>query len=81
MVREEETKTCAFCGYRADGKFEGDICPQCNLTYWKCSHCGFTITGAVPPDVCPECGEKCEFVNITCFTPECGGPGNIDPRL
>jgi hypothetical protein len=24
---------------------------------------------------------KCEFKNVTCYTPECGGPGNIDPRL
>ena len=72
---------CALCGYTADGRFEGDICPQCGLTYWKCAKCGFLITAAVPPDVCPECGEKCDFINVTCYIPECGGPGNIDPRL
>jgi hypothetical protein len=34
-----------------------------------------------PPEVCPECGSRCEFVNVTCYIPECGGPGHRDPRL
>ncbi|MEE8620713.1 MAG: hypothetical protein V3T37_01545 [Syntrophobacteria bacterium] len=51
------------------------------MTYWKCHKCGYTITAAVPPAVCPECKEKCDFLNVTCYTPECGGPGHIDPRL
>ena len=72
---------CAHCGHAADGKFAGDICPECGLTYWKCSKCGFLITVATPPDTCPSCKEKCEFLNVTCYTPECGGPGKIDPRL
>jgi hypothetical protein len=33
------------------------------------------------PEECPECKEKCDFKNITCYTPDCGGPGNIDTRL
>ena len=81
MNGKQNKWVCARCVYTADGRFEGDICPQCKLTYWKCSHCGFTITAAVPPDVCPECGKKREFINITCYTSECGGPGHIDPRL
>jgi rubrerythrin len=81
MQSKQERWVCAHCGYTADGKFEGDICPQCGLTYWKSSHCGFTITAAKPPDVYPECGEKSSFINITCYTPECGGPGHIDSRL
>jgi rubrerythrin len=81
MKNKQENSVCALCGYTADGRFVGDICPNCGLTYWKCSKCGFTLTAAVPPDDCPECGEKCNFKNITCYTPECGGPGNIDPRL
>ena len=80
MEEKQEKSVCALCGYTADGRFAGDICPKCGLTYWKCSKCGFTVTAAKPPDVCPECGEKCDFKNITCYTPECG-PGNIDPRL
>lgn len=50
---------------------------------WKCSNCGFTVQEQVPPETCPSCKQKCEFVDITCYIPECGGPstGNPDPRL
>ncbi|MFC1826525.1 rubredoxin-like domain-containing protein [Thermodesulfobacteriota bacterium] len=51
------------------------------MTYWKCGNCGFLLTAPVGPDTCPSCKEKCEFKNVTCYTPECGGPGNIDPQL
>jgi len=76
-----EPMVCAHCGYTASGKFTGDICPQCNQTYWKCSACGFYLTADKPPRACPSCKETCEFVNATCYTPECGGPGNLDPRI
>ena len=46
MANEPETYVCAHCGYTADGRFTGDICPQCGLTFWKCSRCGYTITAA-----------------------------------
>jgi len=36
---------------------------------------------AKPPDVCPECGERCNFIDVTCYLPECGGPGHVDRRL
>jgi rubrerythrin len=81
MNAMEDSSTCALCGYSASGRFVGDICPKCGLTYWKCGKCGFTFTAPSLPESCPECGEKCEFKNITCYTPECGGPGNIDTRL
>jgi rubrerythrin len=81
MAEKEKNWVCAHCGYTADGRFVGDICPQCNLTYWKCAECGFLVTAGAPPAVCPECGEKCDFLNVTCYTPECGGPGHVDPRL
>ena len=81
MQGKTEEYACALCGYTASGKFVGDICPQCNQTYWKCGKCGFLITAVTPPDVCPECKERCDFLNVTCYTPECGGPGHIDPRL
>jgi rubrerythrin len=81
MENKIKKYVCAHCGYTADGKFVGDICPQCNLTYWKCNKCGYTITTERPPDICPECGKRCEFKNVTCYTPECGGPGHMDPRL
>jgi rubrerythrin len=72
---------CDLCGYTSSGRFVGDICPKCGLTYWKCANCGFLITTETPPDVCPGCGQKCEFKNVTCYIPGCGGPGHIDPRL
>lgn len=49
--------------------------------YWKCSKCNFTFQAPHPPEVCPSCQGRCEFKNVTCYLPECGGPGNIDPRL
>jgi rubrerythrin len=83
MKSDQNRWVCAHCGYTDVGKFVGDICPQCGLTYWKCqnSRCGFLVTASVPPDVCPECGGKCTFKNVTCYIPECGGSGNIDSRL
>jgi rubrerythrin len=81
MDAEQKKWVCARCGYSSANQFVGDICPTCGLTYWKCSKCGFLITAAKPPMGCPECGANCEFINVTCYIPECGGPGNIDPRL
>jgi rubrerythrin len=81
MEQREREMECALCGYTASGKLVGDICPVCGLTYWKCGNCGYLITATSPPVVCPECKEKCDFLDVTCYTPECGGPGNIDPRL
>jgi len=85
MVKKIKNKQdqwiCSRCGYTSSGKFIGDICPQCGLTYWKCVKCDFTITTATPPEVCPGCKGRWGFVNVTCYTPDCGGPGNIDPRI
>jgi len=81
MGDKEKKMVCAHCGYTASDKFVGDICPQCNQTYWKCAKCGFLITATIPPVSCPSCSEKCDFKNVTCYTPECGGHGHVDPRL
>jgi len=81
MEKDRKKWTCAHCGYTGSGRFTGDICPGCGLTWWKCGKCKFLITAAAPPDVCPECGEKFAFVNVTCYTPECGGPDNYNPKL
>ncbi|RJP74801.1 MAG: hypothetical protein C4532_01610 [Candidatus Abyssobacteria bacterium SURF_17] len=48
--------------------------------YWKCKGCGYTLKLSAPPDICPSCREKCEFADVTCYTPECGFKG-IDHRL
>lgn len=50
---------------------------------WKCVKCGYTVVSELtetPPDTCPGCNEKCEFVNTSCYIPECGNTGQ-DPRL
>ena len=49
--------------------------------WWKCSECGYTLQAAAPPEECPGCEKKCLFVDATCYTPDCGGPGNIDPQI
>ena len=50
---------------------------------WKCSECGFVLEAEAPPEQCPECEKKCAFINITCYIPDCGGPGQgtSDNRL
>nr|MDO8112692.1 hypothetical protein [Candidatus Sigynarchaeota archaeon] len=30
---------------------------------------------------CPNCNKKCTFNEVTNYTTDNGGPGNIDPRL
>lgn len=49
--------------------------------HWKCGKCGNTVQAPTPPEICPSCKEKCLFKDVTCYTPDCGGPGGIDPRL
>jgi rubredoxin len=50
---------------------------------WKCGNCGYTFDADAEkslPETCPSCKQKCEFLNVTCYTPECGMTGQ-DPRL
>ena len=49
--------------------------------WWKCSECGYTFQAKPPPpETCPSCQQKCVFIDITCYAPECG-PGTPDPKL
>jgi len=50
------------------------------MTSWKCQNCGYTFEKDTPPDTCPSCKEKCEFVDNSCYTPDCV-PGGSDPRI
>lgn len=77
MTIERQKPEFTLGGNTATETLSGDK----GLTHWKCGKCAFTFTAATPPEECPECSEKCDFKNITCYTPDCGGPGNIDPRL
>jgi len=51
------------------------------MNHWMCSECNYTLEAEVPPETCPSCHNKCAFLDITCYVPECGGPGNVDSRL
>ena len=77
----ENEKKCMNCGQALPESHETALCPGCGQTYWKCGDCGYTLTAQTPPNTCPACNKDCEFKNITCYTPDCGGPGCIDPRL
>jgi rubredoxin len=49
---------------------------------WRnCSGCRYTFRAKMPHEACPSCGEKCAFIDATCYTPECGGLGNVDPQV
>ena len=47
---------------------------------WKCTKCGYTVGSDTPPEECPSCKEPCEFVDVSCYIPDCGQTGH-DPRL
>ncbi len=49
--------------------------------WWKCSLCGYVFVAEKPPETCPSCKKACAFVDATCYTPECGGPANPDPKI
>jgi len=49
--------------------------------WWKCSECGYVLRAAAAPEACPSCKNKCAFTDVTCYTPECGGPDYPDPQL
>ena len=51
------------------------------MTQWQCSNCRYMVEAETPPDRCPSCKEACAFLDVTCYTPDCGGPGNVDPQL
>jgi len=50
------------------------------MAEWKCKECGYIVKEDIPPETCPMCKKKCEFVDTTCYIPDCGKTGP-DPRL
>jgi len=54
--------------------------PEIPDSTWKCSNCGNTIQARIPPQTCSVCSRKCEFLNVTCYQPDCGFTG-MDKRL
>ncbi|MCX8126487.1 MAG: hypothetical protein N3E40_05065 [Dehalococcoidia bacterium] len=51
------------------------------MPYWMCTNCGYLMNVAAAPEKCPGCGLPCQFNNVTCYRPECGGEENVDPWL
>jgi rubredoxin len=50
------------------------------MTNWKCENCGYMFEAEQPPDTCPSCKEKCQFLDNTCYTPDCEADG-LDKRI
>lgn len=50
------------------------------MTSWICQKCGYTLEAEVPPETCPSCKENCEFLDNTCYTPDCAIEG-VDQRI
>jgi rubredoxin len=51
------------------------------MVQWQCSNCRYMFEAEEAPDQCPSCKQTCTFLDVTCYTPDCGGPGNVDPQL
>jgi rubredoxin len=51
------------------------------MAWFKCNECGYTLQTETPPEECPACNKKCTFIDATCYTPDCGGAGKIDPKI
>jgi rubredoxin len=51
------------------------------MNYWMCNECNYVFKAETPPETCPGCHAKCTFMNVSCYIPECGGPGRYDPKL
>jgi len=50
------------------------------MAKWRCGNCGYELDADSPPDKCPSCGQNCDFLDSTCYTPDCEGQGS-DPRI
>jgi rubredoxin len=63
-------------GQQTTDKLKGGDC----MPSWKCSNCGYTLEADAHPNECPSCKEKCEFLDNTCYTPDCAYEGK-DNRI
>ena len=50
------------------------------MASWKCGSCGYTFEADAPPEACPSCKQKCEFLDVSCYTPDCQYQG-VDNRI
>ena len=54
---------------------------EVKMTWWICSECDYVFQAEAPPDACPSCHVKCVYSDVTCYIPQCGGPGHLDAKL
>uniref|UniRef100_A0A7C3EYW1 Desulfoferrodoxin FeS4 iron-binding domain-containing protein n=1 Tax=candidate division WOR-3 bacterium TaxID=2052148 RepID=A0A7C3EYW1_UNCW3 len=59
---------------------ETEQMPGMGTPYWSCTNCHYVLQAMQPPDVCPSCHQACQFVDVSCYIPECGFTG-VDSRL
>ena len=79
MGKEQDKRRCSLCGYTADGRFEGGHLPSIWLT-GNVLNADFSLRQENHLIFARNVA-KCDFVDVTCYTPECGGPGHVAPRL
>jgi rubredoxin len=51
------------------------------MNWWICSECDYVFEAEKLAETCPSCHQKCTYSDVTCYIPECGGPGNLDVKL
>jgi rubredoxin len=51
------------------------------MNHWICNICGYVHDAEIPLDNCPSCHNQCSFSDVTCYSPERGGVGNLDYQL
>ena len=72
--------TCVRAGLLPSPALTARELRSIDMGSWKCSKCGYQLDANTPPEQCPSCKEKCEFVDNTCYTPDCEMEG-IDKRI
>ena len=51
------------------------------IHYWICDQGNDVFEADTLPDTCLGCHAKCIFMNVSCYTPDCGGLGYYNQKL
>ncbi len=51
------------------------------MNWWMCSECDYVLQAELPPGKCPNCHVECIFSDVTCYIPQCGGPGRLNMKM
>jgi len=80
MLAGEDAAVAAPAARRLREQPAPTVAADAGTPYWKCSNCQYVLQAAQPPETCPSCQQNCQFVDVTCYIPECGFTG-ADARL